>query len=269
MYEFHSDKERYFDIQYRVTKDYILPFIQKLAPQKKWERVLEIGCAEAGVLKCFLEEGSFCTGIELSSSRLDTAEKYHAEALKAGRIEFVNRNIFDIDPEHDLGGRYDLIILKDVIEHIPGQKEFMHQLPSFLNEGGYIFFAFPPWQMPYGGHQQICRSKFLSKLPYFHLLPKPLYKGILKLAGEKDGTIQDLMEVKSTGISIERFERCLKFNNLDVAGKQHYLFNPIYQYKFNVRPRVQSGFLSRIPWLRNFITTGSYYLVKTKRVAKI
>ena len=57
MYEFHKDKDRYFDMQYRVTKDYILPMLQQHAPGKKWSRVLEIGCAEAGVLKCFLEEG--------------------------------------------------------------------------------------------------------------------------------------------------------------------------------------------------------------------
>ena len=105
MYEFHADKDRYFDMQYRVTREYILPFLQQALPGKKWTRVLEIGCAEAGVLKCFVEEGAFCTGIELSSYRIERAVQYHQEALQQGRIEFVNRNIFDIDPEHDLGGR--------------------------------------------------------------------------------------------------------------------------------------------------------------------
>ena len=218
MYEFHIDKERYFDIQYRVTKDYILPFIREFAPEKKLIRVLEIGCAEAGVLKCFLEEGAFCTGIELSPSRIESAEKFHAQALEEGRIEFVNRNIFDIDPLNDLGGKYDLVILKDVIEHIPGQKEFIHHLPSFLNEGGFIFFAFPPWQMPYGGHQQVCTNKFLSKLPYYHLLPRPIYKLLLKMGGESNATIDELIDVKSTGISIERFERALNFNNLEITA---------------------------------------------------
>ena len=265
MYEFHSDKERYFDIQYRVTKDYILPFIKEHAPGKKWDRVLEIGCAEAGVLKCFLEEEAFCTGIELSPPRLESAEKFHADALKEGRIEFVNRNIFDIDPLNDLGGLYDLVILKDVIEHIPGQKEFINQLPSFLNEGGYVFFAFPPWQMPFGGHQQVCKNKFLSKLPYFHLLPGPLYKMILKLGGENDIIIKELLDIKKTGISIERFERCISFNKLHITGRRHYLFNPIYQYKFNIRPRIQYRFISSIPWLRNFFTSGSYYLITTKK----
>src|SRR5688572_19931177 len=249
MYEFHTDKERYFEIQYRVTKEYIIPFIKEHAPGKVWKRVLEIGCAEAGVLKAFLEEGAFCTGIELSADRLISANKYHAQAVDEGKIEFINRNIFDIDPEHDLGGRYDLIILKDVIEHIPGQKEFIHHLPSFLNENGMLFFAFPPWQMPFGGHQQVCRNKLLSRLPYFHLLPGFLYKSILKLAGERQHTIEDLMDTKATGISIERFERALKFNKLNIVGKEHYLINPIYQLKFGVKPRKQNPVISNIPYL--------------------
>lgn len=264
MYEFHSDKDRYFDIQYRVTRDYIVPFLEQHVGNKTWGRVLEIGCAEAGVLKAFLEKGSFCTGIELSQSRIEAAEVYHADALEAGQIEFINRNIFDIDPENDLGGTYDLIILKDVIEHIPGQLGFIAQLPAFLSKGGVIFFAFPPWYMPYGGHQQVCKSKFLSKLPYFHLLPGFLYKGILSLFGEPKLTIEDLMEVKSTGITIEQFERYVKRSRLVVAGKQHYLFNPIYQYKFNVKPKLQNKLISRIPWLRNFFTTGVYYVVKPR-----
>ena len=264
MYEFHSDKDRYFDMQYRVTKEHILPMLQEYVPGKEWKRVLEIGCAEAGVLKCFLEEGAFCTGIELSAYRITQAEKYHAEALANGRIEFVNRNIFDIDPQHDLGGPYDLVILKDVIEHIPGQLAFIAQLSQFLKEDGYIFFAFPPWQMPYGGHQQVCKSKVLSKLPYFHLLPGFLYKGVLKMAEKTPATIQDLMEVKSTGISIERFEKCLRLNKLSVVAKLHYLFNPIYQFKFGVKPRQQSKLISHIPVLRNFLTTGVYYLVKPR-----
>ena len=261
MYEFHQDKERYFDIQYRVTKEYILPFIRKHAPNKKWNRVLEIGCAEAGVLKAFLEEGAFCTGIELSADRLISANKYHEQAVAEGRIEFVNRNIFDIDPENDLGGRYDLVILKDVIEHIPGQKEFIHHLPEFLNEDGLIFFAFPPWQMPYGEHQQVCKNTLLAKLPYYHLLPAGLYKSILKMGGENEHTIGELMDAKSTGISIEEFEKALEFNDLKILGKEHFLFNPIYSYKFGVKPKKQNGIIRNIPFLRNFFTTGCYYLV--------
>ncbi len=264
MYTFHQDKDRYFDIQYQVTKDYIIPFIRHHAPALRFERVLEIGCAEAGVLKAFLEEGAFCTGIELSSYRIQHAEAFHAEAMAEGRIEFINRNIFDIDPEHDLDGKYDLIVLKDVIEHIPRQREFIAQLMLYLREGGMIFFAFPPWMMPYGGHQQLCRSKFLSRLPYFHLLPRSVYRYILKAFKEPQVVIDDLMDIAKTGISIERFERYVNRNRLRVVGQTHFLVNPIYKYKFNRKPLVQWVWLSRIPWLRNFLTTGVYYLIGSR-----
>ena len=68
-------------MQYRITRDYIIPFIDRHAPGHKRTRVLEIGCAEAGVLKAFLEEGAFCTGIELSAPRIESARKFHKQAL--------------------------------------------------------------------------------------------------------------------------------------------------------------------------------------------
>ncbi len=261
MYEFHTDKSRYFDMQYRVTREFILPYLREHTKSKSWDRVLEIGCGEAGVLKCFVEEGSFCTGIELSEARIASAEQFHAEALAKSRIEFVNRNIYDIQPEHDLGGRYDLVLLKDVIEHIPSQNEFLHLLPFFLREGGVVFFAFPPWQMPFGGHQQVCRSKVLSHLPYFHLLPAGLYRFVLRLFGESRETIAALMDIQRTGISIERFERYLKSSGFRIRAVRHYFFNPIYSFKFGIQPRVLPAILSAIPYLRDFITTSSYYIV--------
>jgi len=262
MYEFHSDKDRYFDIQYRTAKEFVLPFIRKYEPDKIFSRVLEIGCGEAGVLKCFLEEGAFCTGIELSPSRVSSAEQYHAQAIDEGRIEFVNRNVYDIDPENDLGGRYDLVIMKDVIEHIPDQRVFMHHLQAFLNPGGLLFFAFPPWQMPFGGHQQIAKSKLLSHLPYFHLLPMSIYKLTLQLFGESKITRDELEEIKETGISIERFESFLRSASFNIIAVQHFLVNPIYSYKFKLKPRKQSKVIGQVPWLRNFVTTASYFLVR-------
>lgn len=262
MYDFHKDKPRYFDMQYRVTKEFIIPFIKNAVPDITFKRVLEIGCAEAGVLKAFLEQGAFCTGIELSQSRIDTAATFHEKALQEGRIEFINRNIFDIDPQHDLGGPYDLVVLKDVIEHIPGQLEFINQLRSFVKSDGYIFFAFPPWAMPYGGHQQLARHSILARMPYYHLLPAPVYKFFLQLGGESKDTVRDLMEIKETGLSIEAFERFVKHNEMKIVAKQHYFINPIYKYKFGYKPSTTWKIVQAVPGLRNLFTTGVYYLIK-------
>ena len=144
MFEFHRDKERYFQYQYLTARDYIIPFVQTVKPKEEIRTVLEIGCGEAGVLKAFLEMGCRCIGNELSPHRTKNATRMHAEAVASGQIAFINKDIYDLDPERDLSFKFDLIILKDVIEHIPNQEKFIPLLRNFLNPGGVVFFAFPP-----------------------------------------------------------------------------------------------------------------------------
>lgn len=261
MFDFHNDKARYFQMQYQVTKEYVIPFLENVMDLDTPMNVLEIGCAEAGVLKAFLERGHDCTGIELEESRIKLAGQFFEEEVKANKIRFINRNIYDIDTEKDLTEKFDLILLKDVIEHIHDQDRFMQTLKSFLKPNGKVFFGFPPWQMPFGGHQQVCQSKLLSKLPYFHLLPNLIYRNILKLGKESQGTIDALIEIKETGISVERFERILKNRTYETLKKELFLFNPIYEYKFNVKPKKQLAAVKGIPILRNYLSTCAYYLV--------
>lgn len=262
MYDFHKDKQRYFNIQKEVTEEYIIPFLEGFFDAKAGLKVLEIGSAEAGVLKAFTNLGNKCLGIELSESRVALAKQFMAEELKDGKVNFISRNIYDINPEEDLDFKFDLIVMKDVIEHIHDQEKFIPILKKFLNKNGKIFFAFPPWQMPFGGHQQNAKSKVLSKLPYFHLFPMPIYKGIMKMFGLEQDQIDGLAEVKETGISIERFEKIVKASGFKVVKKKFYLFNPIYKWKFGIQPREQFGFIAAIPWLRNFFTFGVYYVVE-------
>jgi SAM-dependent methyltransferase len=261
MFEFHKDKATYFEYQYLTARDHILPFIAQVKPANEIGTVLEIGCGEAGVLKAFLELGCRCVGIELSQHRTMLALKMHAEAVAKGQISFINRDIYEIDPEIDMPFKFDLIILKDVIEHIPDQERFIPFLRHFLHPGGVVFFGFPPWQMPFGGHQQVCTSRVLGRLPYFHLLPRKAYAGILKLFGESKMTQQGLLEIHDTGISIERFERCVRIAGMQVARRKLWLLNPIYKFKFGRGPYKQWGIIASIPWLRNFLTTAAYYVV--------
>ncbi len=262
MHEFHTDKPLYFDYQYRTSKEYIIPFLEQNNALGNNLKVLEIGCAEAGVLKAFTERGDICTGIELLSSRITLAKKFMADEVAEGKINFIVKDIYDIDIENDIGYKFDLIILKDVIEHIPEQEKFFKKLHDFLAANGKVFFGFPPWQMPFGGHQQVAKSKYLMYLPYFHLLPYVAYKGVLKMFGESEATIEGLVEIKDTGISIERFERIVKSEQYSIVKKQFFLFNPIYKYKFGVKPRLQLSFISQIPFVRNFFTTCAYYVIE-------
>lgn len=257
----HLDDKVRFDQQVDNSLSYVLPFIEKTKPITSGTVVFEVGTAEGGVLLPFIERGCHCVGVDLAPERIELAKGFLEKELAAGKVELLCQNIYDADFLEKFRNKFDIIILKDVIEHVPEQQKFVTYLKNFLKPGGQIFFGFPPWYMPFGGHQQVCRTKWVSVLPWYHILPRPLYKGILKMAGEHEIVIKELMEIKDTQITIEQFERIVRDSGLKVLHKEHYLINPIYKYKFGLKPRRQTPLISWIPFFRNFVTTCVYYTV--------
>ena len=258
MQERHINRQQYFEEQAQTTKKFVIPYLSGLLEFTSDTEILEIGCAEAGNLKPFLDLGCKCTGIDISCGRIELAQKFYENHPKKGNLTLICEDIYKVDPD---GKKYDLIVMRDVIEHIPNQEKFLGFAKKFLKNDGKFFLAFPPWQNPFGGHQQITRSKLLSKLPYFHLFPKSVYQFILKSFGEKERRIEELLDIKATGISIERFERILKKENYTVNKRTFYFINPNYETKFKLKPRRQIKLITAIPGLRNFFTTAMYYVI--------
>lgn len=261
-FSFHTDKPRYFEHQYLNAKNYVLPFINQTFKIEKGQKILEIGCAEGGVLKAFTEKECICTGVELSDGKVKNANIFMKSEVEAGLINFINKNIYDVDFQTDFKNYFDVIILKDTIEHIHDQQKIISYLPQILKQNGVIFFGFPPWYMPWGGHQQICKSKLLMFLPYFHILPMYLYKLLLKIFGETTIKIGELTEIKETAITTLQFEKYVQNANLQIVNSLFYFINPIYFHKFGWKPKKQSKFISKIPILRDFISTTVFYLVR-------
>jgi len=258
MQDRHLNRQKYFDEQVQTTRRYVIRYVSPFLNLGDDTHVLEVGCGEGGNLLPFLERGCKVTGIDLSESKITLGREIYAGHPKSSRLSLLCENIYDVDPSAIQ--KADLIFLRDVIEHIPNQERFMDYIKRFLKPGGKLFFGFPPWQMPFGGHQQVCSSKFLSFLPYFHLLPAPVYTFILRSFGETQRKIDGLLEIKETGISIDRFKRILHAEGYRIERETFYLFNPNYETKFNIKPREQYGLISSIPFFRNFITS-CYYCV--------
>ncbi len=266
VFQFHRDAYAQFEQQQAVASDHIFPFIEKFTTLNRDAHVLEIGCGEGGVLKASLERGYRGTGVELSEPRYEHAQSFLQQELGEGKIKLVRQDIHQVQADDPaLGGPFDLIILKDVIEHIHHKPQLLHRLKDFLKPDGIIFFGFPPWQMPFGGHQQICSSKVLSVWPWCHLLPRFLYRGLLRLFREPEAKIADLLEIKETGISLEQFGRLVQGTGFRILRRRLYLINPIYRYKFGLKPRKQFRLIAGLPYLRHFVTTCGYYLVGPTR----
>ncbi len=254
----HTDRLTYFQEQVNVTENFIIPYIEEVMGAISGINVAEIGCGEGGNLKPFLDRNCNVVGIDLAANKIENAKRYFESHPAVHKSKFIADNIYHVTPE-DIG-RFDLIILRDTIEHIPNQEKFLGKLKDFLNPNGKIFFAFPPWRMPFGGHQQICENKFLSILPYFHLLPSKAYRFVLKTFGESKEKIIALQEIKDTGIGIAEFKRFLTKNNYTIKQEDKFLINPNYEIKFNLKTRKLPKFLN-IPFIRDFYTTAYFCII--------
>lgn len=259
MQERHKKRDKYFTEQSYTTEKYVIPFIEDITAVDRDTEILEIGCGEGGNLKPFLDRECKVTGVDILESKIKHARQFFSDHKYKQRLNLIASDIYSPPPE--LNKEFDLIIMRDVLEHIHDHEKFLHYVKKFLKPGGYFFLGFPPWQNPFGGHQQMCYSSFLSKTPWFHLLPGKLYPGLMKIAGEPVPRINDLLEIKETRITIEKFEKILKKENYPVKKKVFWLVNPNYEIKFSLRPRKMNRMISSLPYFRNFFITTCYFIL--------
>ena len=255
----HNNRRLYFDELAETCRNYFIPYISRWYPVGPGTRVMEIGCGEGGNLLPFARLGCDVTGVDIAACRIEEARRFFREEQARGR--FTRQDIFNL---HLPGRGYDIILCHDVLEHIKGKGLLLSLIKGYLNEGGIVFMSFPAWMMPFGGHQQICSSRVLSHLPYVHLLPKALYRGLIRLAGESEACLDELMSIRSTRATIEAFERLVGQQGLAVRDRTLYLVNPHYRVKFGLKPRRLARPLSGIPWLRDFLCSSCFYILQAE-----
>ena len=255
----HSNHTQYFEEQSKAIRTYVVPFISSYLSLSSEMTVAEIGCGAGGNMLPFLEMGCNVWGIDISPAIIERAKSLYAAIPESKKLTLIASDIYNVDPT--TLPKFDLIVMRDVLEHIHNQEQFMKHLCNFVKPSGIIFMAFPPFRMPFGGHQQLCSNRLASRLPYFHLLPKKMYRLLLRWFGENDGTINGLLEIKDTRMHLHQFHKIVKKAGLTLVQEQNYLINPNYQVKFGLRPRRLPKVMN-IPWFRDFVTTTCYAVLK-------
>lgn len=253
----HQNRGAYFNELSITSKNYFIPYINRFKTIEAGMNVLEIGCGEGGNLLPLSQMGCHVTGVDMAASRIEEAIQFFADNQAKG--DFIASDIFLL--KH-LEASFDVIICHDVYEHLDHKAIFLSNLQKYLKPDGFVFISFPAWQMPFGGHQQICRNKLLSHFPFIHLLPRVAYKRLLQLGGESSDCIEELLHIKETRASIEPFEALLRDHHVQIIDRTLYFINPHYEIKFGLKPRLLSPFFAAIPYLRNFLTTSCFYIIK-------
>lgn len=256
MQERHINRERYFEEQARTSKKYYIPYIAEIIGDLP-DKVLEVGCGEGGNLLPFAEQGCEIVGVDIATLRIEQARTFFSRKNQKGL--FIASDIFLL---RDLRKHFPLILIHDVIEHIEDKSQFLSDMKSYLVSDGILFVAFPAWQMPFGGHQQIAEGRIISHLPFIHLLPDILYRWLMILCGEKEDTIKELLSIKETKCTIEMFRNVVRQAGYRIIDQQLYFINPHYETKFGLSPRKLGKLISSVPYLRNFFSTSCFYILR-------
>ena len=120
--------EKHYYEQVKFTEDYLIPYFEKYFSDFHDFHVLEVGCAEGGFLKALNDAGINAKGIELEQGRVDTALKLNSS------LDVAQGDVTDPGLPARLNQKFDLIVLRDVIEHIPDRDAAFSVMREMLND---------------------------------------------------------------------------------------------------------------------------------------
>ena len=245
---------RCYNEQYWYGENFLFDY---LGPEDvKNRNILEIGCAEAGLLKFYNDKGANCSGLELSDVRFNNAVLLN----KKNKIHLFQANICNPKTYNkELVQKYDLIIIRDVIEHIHDKETALINMYDILRPGGKLFISYPPKYCPYAGHQQTVPN-ILGKIPYLYLLPDYFYMKYLQIIGCSSKKIEYLINTKKTRISNKQMLELILRIGFNIIKKSNWFIRPAYSFRFSL-PSFRNPFYF-IPILNEIFCNGMLFILE-------
>jgi SAM-dependent methyltransferase len=237
--------EKHFFEQQEFTRSYLIPYFKEHIPEFEQIKILEVGCGEGGFLDILIKMGMDAVGLELESSRVAIARQ------KNSHLNIQVGDITDKKIATSLGSNYDLIIMRDVIEHISDRQATFTNIHKLLREDGYLYLTFPPRFSGFAGHQQNGKT-LLRFIPYLHLLPEFFLRFLQTIFHERPAVIQAVIQNYKIGLTIASFNKYFRQNSFRLVQWDLYLSRPIYKIRFGV-PALK---IPNIPILREFLAFG-------------
>jgi SAM-dependent methyltransferase len=235
----------HFYEQRKHAQDYIIPYFDRYIPGWRTSRVLEMGCAEAGLMDALMRAGVCISGIEVEAGRVARALVFNP------RLDVRLGDITDPDVQKQFKKSFHLIILRDVIEHIEDRDAVFRNIRSLLQDKGAVYITFPPRFSPFGGHHQNGRS-ILRRMPYLQILPSWKIRFLGRIFREQPHIIENAILNFKIGLSIRHFKRLMRKYGFSPVICEYFLMRPVYASRFGW-PVIR---FPNIPVFREFMVLG-------------
>ncbi len=255
-----SDNDKYYwGYQFDLGNQVLVPYLKANKVFEAGNKVAEIGAAEGGVLAAFVEAGAKeAYGSDIVQFRLDIGN--YIKEISSVEIEFQNHNIITESIAADKLNKYDLVLLRDVIEHLDDTKLALKNISNLIKQGSYLYVTFPPYHSPFGGHQHTVANTW-GKLPYIHLLPDFIFHRLISSGRAND--IGEVKRLQTIRLTPAKFEKAAKEAGYDIVKSDFYLLRPVFKMKFGL-PSLKITPISAIPLVKSFFSLEASYILKKK-----
>lgn len=264
----NEDWDRYYRrYQAALAERYLIPVLSRWGVSLPGRKFLEVGCGDGGCGAAFCLAGCDVVMMDIDERLVEIAKQLNREE----KIE-VKTYVGDVLDETSAcyeKGPFDLVMFRDVMEHIDRPELALGIVRERLSKNGFVFVVFPPYYSAYGAHQQILPRKSIgplpyNKLPFIQLLPR---RWFLRLAAGDTAANREVARLSGIRLTIRRFERAVGGAGLRVRAKKLFLSRPTFSLRYGV-PAVDAGLLGRVPGVGELLVTGAYYLLERANTAR-
>ena len=126
--------------------------------------VLDVGCGRAEYLRALLTHHPNAFGIETATDKLEDCLRAHPEL--SDRVLHVSAEAMPFPDAH-----FDVVIVNEVLEHVPDQNAALHEIHRVLKPGGKFLLFCPNRLYPFETHGWMVRGALRAWIPALHYLP--------------------------------------------------------------------------------------------------
>jgi 2-polyprenyl-3-methyl-5-hydroxy-6-metoxy-1,4-benzoquinol methylase len=250
-----------------LAREYLIPILKSWGVELNGKMLLEVGCGNGGCGAEFSAAGCRVVMMDLDRRLVAFAASRNDEEAVPART-FVG-NIMEERASFWNEGPYDIVMFRDVMEHIEDPVAALRAVRDHLAPRGVVLVVFPPYYSPFGAHQQIAPRKTLfsvpyNKLPYLQMLPRRLFLSIVEGETAAHAEVNRLSGIRLT---IRKFERSVREGGFVVKRRKMFLSRPSFALRYGI-PVIEAGPLGGIPILNEALVTAAYYLIGPDAGAK-